>query len=302
MTQFLSTKRDIKSFRRRYWFLISVMSLCLNINHNRVYGFIPNIYEPNAEHLRMTGNRMASIASKFIQYGPTKEGTNLAKLAVTLYPKKVELWMILAEGQIKINKLDDAMVSINKAKIYNPELPELWFAEASISLRQNKPQKAIKAIQLGLKFDPKNAIAYFQLGNAKLILNKKSEALKDFVKSSKLKPDYWQSKNNQGLVLYELGKKEQAISIWRNVLKITNDAEPKLALAAALNEKKSKIEESIELAKEALNSNPNYVSQKHQKEQLWGVKLQAATKELFKNPKLETAINKAMANSNYENN
>ena len=59
--------------------------------------------------------------------------------------------------------------------------------------------------------------------------------------------------------------------------------------------------EAIELAKEALNQNPNYFFQQYQKEQLWGEKLQTAGIELFKNPKLKSVINTASANSNFSN-
>ena len=44
--------------------------------------------------------------------------------------------------------------------------------------------------------------------------------------------------------------------------------------------------------------NPNYVSSKHQADQLWGSKLQAATKELLKEPGLRYDVERALANSN----
>ncbi len=72
-----------------------------------------------------------------------------------------------------------------------------------------------------------------------------------------------------------------------------------LALAAALNANEPKNTESIELAKQALMQNPNYVSEKYQKEQLWGFRLQKATKKLFSNPQLVSDIEKAVANSDF---
>ena len=55
--------------------------------------------------------------------------------------------------------------------------------------------------------------------------------------------------------------------------------------------------ESLDLAKKALSKNPQYVSSKHQAEQLWGGKLREATKELLKDPKLSDDVERALANS-----
>ena len=71
-----------------------------------------------------------------------------------------------------------------------------------------------------------------------------------------------------------------------------------LALAAALSQSDKKTQESLSLAKKALALNPNYVSSKHQADQLWGRKLQDATKQLFKHPKLDYDVERALANSN----
>ena len=95
-----------------------------------------------------------------------------------------------------------------------------------------------------------------------------------------------------------MGKTKQAILIWRKVLNIKENPEPMLALAAALNQTQKPSQESISLAKKALAQNPNYISSKYQGEQLWGLKLQEATKELFKHPNLSYDVERALANSN----
>ena len=58
---------------------------------------------------------------------------------------------------------------------------------------------------------------------------------------------------------------------------------------------------SIELTREALDENPNYIHEKFRKEQLWGKKLQAATKQLLTIQELEASINKAIRNSDFSN-
>ena len=70
-----------------------------------------------------------------------------------------------------------------------------------------------------------------------------------------------------------------------------------LALAAAMHRNQEKSSEILNLAKQALAKNPNYVSPNYQKEQLWGSSLLKATKQLLTNPQLLSDVERALANS-----
>ena len=263
-----------------------------------IHAFVPYIYEPKSEELKKTGVSIGKTAAQLLQLEQAKEAEKLASLAVRLQPNDDRLWTILAESQLRTNNLKDAIQSIARAKRINPNKAGLWFAEASLYLRQNQIIKAIYLLEKGLKIDPNNPGAYFQLGNAQVMQGKLHLALKSYKKASSLNPNFWEAINNQSLILYEINKKQKAIDLWRDVLKITNNAEPLLGLATGLYEKNIKNRESIDLAKEALANNPNYVSTEYQKEQLWGKKLQKAAKLLLSDPLLKSAVQKAMANSN----
>ena len=126
-------------------------------------------------------------------------------------------------------------------------------------------------------------------------------ALSAFKASANINPKLWQSINNEGLVYFELGERKKAIKKWRRVLTIKADPEPKLALAIALYSIDPNNSESISLAKEALQENPNYFFQEFQAEQLWGEKLQEYGQKFFKHPKLKDVITTASANSNFTN-
>ena len=59
-------------------------------------------------------------AYKLLYFGQFKEGLALAKLAISLNPKDVNLWALLAEAQINNKLFDDALLSIEKrASSYN---------------------------------------------------------------------------------------------------------------------------------------------------------------------------------------
>ena len=291
----------VSFLRKLNWILFSIISLKVIFTNYSTYAFVPSINEPSIEELKKTSLKIGTTAKQFIFFGRPEEGISFAKLAISLNPEEIDLWLILIEGQMKNNSLSDALVSIQSAKKINPEVASLWFVEGSIALRQDKLELASKSINKGLLIDESNAWAYFELGNTQIMQNKLRKALKTFKKAENIDPKFWQAINNKALVLFELDKRSKAIKVWRSVLKIEAAAEPKLALASALNKKEPGNEEAIELAIEALRENPNYVFQKHQKEQLWGDKLQKAAKELLITPALEEARNTALAKSTINN-
>lgn len=285
-------------FQRNCFLLLSVFfNINLIICTEPVNSFIPYTYSPDKEILKKTSMGIGFTASEYIKYGQIKEAIELSRLAVSLNPKEVKLWQILSRAQLNNQLYKEALISIEKAKEINPNISSIWYTKASIEMQIGEINSAIKSINKTLKIDNANSNAYFLLGNARLMQKKHIAALHAFQKATDINPQLWQAMNNRGLIFFELGNKKKAIKIWRRVLTINDDAEPKLALAIALYSLEPNNTESLRLTKEALQENPNYLYQQHQEDQLWGKKLQLAGQTLFKNPKLKTIIKKAEANS-----
>ena len=258
---------------------------------------VPTVYLPSAQELEGSAIGIGRTAAQLLSLGQPEEAARLAALAVRLRPNDERLWAVLAEAQLRSKQLKPAADSLARAKKLDPKNAGLWFAEASLALRDNRPNDAIPLLDQGLKLDPKNPSAYFDLGNARVMQTEFRAALSAFEKASSLKPTFWEALNNQGIVLFEMGNTREAIQRWRHVLTIERNAEPMLALAAALNRQKDGDEEAITLAQQALKQDPNYVLPDHQKQQLWGLSLRLATRDLLTNPGLKTAVDRAQANA-----
>ena len=115
-----------------------------------------------------------------------------------------------------------------------------------------------------------------------------SEAIKLFDKSVQIKPEFWQAINNQGLAHYEKNNVNQSIKLFEKAISIDDNAEPLLGLASCLRIKDIKL--AFQLAKKALNKNPNYVNYDYRKEQLWGEKLQTSTEILLQNGQIKEDV------------
>jgi len=113
-------------------------------------------------------------------------------------------------------------------------------------------------------------------------------AVKLFDKSTKIKPDFWQAINNQGLAYFELNNVNLAIKLFESAISIEENAEPLLGLASCINIQDNKL--AIELAKKALDKDPKYVNYDYRKEQLWGEKLQASTEILLQDEQLKKDV------------
>jgi tetratricopeptide (TPR) repeat protein len=132
------------------------------------------------------------------------------------------------------------------------------------------------------------------------MLGQPNEALSSFSKAATLRQNFWEAVNNQGLVLFELDRRSEAMDRWRKVLSSKADAaETTLALGSSLFlANPQQRAEAIRLANNALNEDPNYVKESYQKDQLWGPKLRAAARHLLSQPELKSAVERASANAN----
>ena len=249
---------------------------------------IPDYYQPSTKNLKREGLSIGKSAYQLLYFGQIKDSLNLAKLAIMMDDSSETLWTILAEAQIASKLYEKALISLNKAQEINPRMGEIYFAKSSIYLIQSNLKEAKIALQSGLKILPKDNNAIFQLGNIFLMEKNYEKALEEFDKAIKIKSNFWQAINNKGLAYYELDNINLSIVSLKKAISIEENAEPLLALASCLESKN--IKEAIVLAKKALIKNPKYVDYNYRKEQLWGEKLQKATKTLFKNKELEEAI------------
>ncbi len=291
---------------RRLWQLLSSLCLTLPLTASPlvVYALparalVPFVYLPQEKELEGAGLGIAQAAARLLRLGQAEDAARLAELTVQLLPEDPRGWVLLAEAELRSNQTDKAVVALSRAKELDPDNAGIWFAEGSLALRNGKPEDAVGLLRKGLELDSKNAGAYFDLGNAQILLGNNAAALGSFEKASGLRKDFWEAINNQGLVLFESGRTNDAIGRWQRVLKIKPDiAETSLAIAAALFDRNpADRAEALRLAESALAEEPNYVKESFQKEQLWGPRLREVTGRLLALPELKPAVERALANA-----
>ena len=247
----------------------------------KVESIVPFYYFPTIKNLQKESLALGKNAYQLLYFGQYEDSLNLAKLAVKINGTNEKLWLILSEAQVANKLYKNALNSLNKAEKINSDISEVYFAKSNIYLQISQQKNAKNALEKGLIIEPNNHKALFQLGNILLMEKNYSGAIKVFEKSLKIKPDFWQAINNQGLAYFEKNKINISIKLFEKAISIQENAEPLLGLASCLRIKDIKL--ALELAKRALNINPNYVNYDYRKEQLWGEKLQNSTEILLRN-------------------
>ena len=262
----------------------------------KVQSIVPYYYFPTISNLQKQSLLIGKKAYQLLYFGQYEDSLNLAKLAVKINATDEKLWLILSETQVANKLYKNALNSLNKAQKINLNLSEIYFAKSNIYLNISQQNKAKNALEIGLKIEPNNHRALFQFGNILLMEKNYFKAIKLFDRSIKIKPDFWQAFNNQGLAYFEKNDINLSIKHFEKAISIEDNAEPLLGLASSLRIKNIKL--AIELAKKALNKDPNYVNYDYRKEQLWGEKLQKSTEILFQNDELKEDVRVAKSKRN----
>jgi len=266
---------------------VSCISFCL-LKIDQIQSLVPYYYLPTQKNLNRESLSIGKTAYQLLYFGQYEQGLNLAKLAVQINKNDEKLWLILSEAQVANELYKNALFSLNKAQKLNPKNSEIYFAKSNIYLKISKLENAKTALETALRIEPNNHKAIFQLGNILLMEKNYSEAIKLFDKSVQIKPDFWQAINNQGLAYFEKNNINQSIKHFEKAIAIDDNAEPLLGLASCLRIKDIKL--AFQLAKKALNKNPDYVNYDYRKEQLWGEKLQTSTELLLQNDELQKDV------------
>ena len=276
----------MKSFFKKIIYASLISFYFLKIE--QVQSLVPYYYFPTIKNIQEASLSIGKNAYQLLYFGQYKQSLNLAKLAVKIDKTNIQLWLILSEAQIANEQYKNALDSLNKAEKINSKISEIYFAKSNIYLKISQLTKAKDALKTGLRIEPDNHKGIFQLGNIFLIEKNYPEAIKLFDKSIKIKPNFWQAINNQGLAYFEKNNINRSIKLFEKAISIQENAEPLLGLASCLRIKN--IELALQLAKKALNKDPNYVDYDYRKEQLWGEKLQTSTEILLKNDQIQTDV------------
>ena len=125
-------------------------------------------------------------------------------------PKDVNILNFLSQAQTALGKIEEALVSVDKAIEYDPSNVILWQLKATNLMMVQRNDEAIPVIEKCMELQPGD-VNFIMRGQVDYILNDHASAGGWFDKALEIDPENPISNHMKGLVLYNLGQYSEAI-------------------------------------------------------------------------------------------
>jgi superkiller protein 3 len=136
------------------------------------------------------------------------------------FAKRVDLYLVMGECQLKLNKPRDARDSFEVASQIAPNNAAVWTGLGKAALQINDLRRADISIRRSLSINPASSEGNLLLGYVRLKEKKLPEALAAFKKANTIDPADTVSLCMLGLVLEKMGKGDEAMKCYARALKM----------------------------------------------------------------------------------
>lgn len=177
------------------------------------------------------------------------------------FPEQADGWVNLAECQFRLNDFLESLRSANTAIALNSASAQAWITRGDSLGAMKQYEEALKSYAKATQIQP-DAIASLNQGNLLLELNRHVEALDCFGDALRLAPNMLPARSNRADVLNYLGRIEDAIDDYRQVLLGKPDDEAVLKKISVCLVKLNRGGDAIRFFRDALQVQPSLLTAK----------------------------------------
>ena len=168
-------------------------------------------------------NASSLLGTLYLQLNMPAPAAEWLSKAVTINPRQHDVWSNLANAQLALGRLEDALISYNQAIALKPEHVGGYINRANAHhALLNYPASLVDA-ECAIRLQPDNAVAHNLHGNALLGLKRYEEALASYDAAIKLKPDFADAFNNRANALRYMQRLDQALASYNQSLSLQPD-------------------------------------------------------------------------------
>jgi len=142
------------------------------------------------------------------------------KASLTHLPQRPSTLINLGVVLIKLGKLSEARVVLDRARSIEPMSPEPALNRGLLLFKEHKYEEAITNFELAIELKPDYAQAWTNRGISLKALRRLEEALASHDRSIELSPEYGDAWNNRGNVLADLMRRDEALSSFIQAIEI----------------------------------------------------------------------------------
>jgi tetratricopeptide (TPR) repeat protein len=146
--------------------------------------------------------------------------------AIEFKPNKDEAWYNRGVALYKLGRLDDAIASYDKAIEFKPDKDEAWNGRGNALYKLDKLDDAVASYDEAIEFKPNQDEAWYNRGVALDTLGRLDEAVASYDKAIEFKPDKDEAWNGRGVALDTLGRLDEAVASYDKAIEFKpNDDE-----------------------------------------------------------------------------
>lgn len=177
------------------------------------------------------------------------------------FPKHVEGWVNLAECQFRLNDFPECLRSAKSALALNSASTQAWTIQADSLRAMKQYEEALKSYKKANQVQP-NAIASLNQGVLLLELGRYGEAVESLSGALHVAPNLLAARSNRADALNHLGRIEEAVNDYRQVLISNPVDEAILKNISICLVKLNRGGEAIQLFRNALEVQPSLLTAK----------------------------------------
>ncbi len=153
-------------------------------------------------------------------------------------PPTVKTLYALADILSSQGKNAEAETVLKRIIQEHPEFLPAWNSLAELQMRQRHIDQAVNTLSTAQKINPRDAVLLNNLGMCYMIRQDYNKALEMFTATAGVKPENAKYRANMAVSLAFLGRDDEAISLYRQILP-ENQVQHNLSIIRAAREKKS---------------------------------------------------------------
>lgn len=199
-----------------------------------------------------------TLVDAYFAQNKTRQSKELLEIMEKKFPDNTEALLKLAELYYLVKQYQLGIEYVNKALKVNENLAKAYYLKGSIYRESGDTTRAISSLQTAVEQDNKFEDAFFDLG---LIFasRKNPLALEYYNNVIAINPSNENARFARAKVLQDLGKHDEAISGYENILSTNKNCENCLYnLGAIYLEIKKDNKKALEYFTRAIEINPNY--------------------------------------------
>ena len=166
-----------------------------------------------------------------------RTSADFAEKALLADPRSPKAHKAIASIYFARGKIDEAIEELERAVDMEPKYARAWLNLGTCWLELGEEKKGIRFFKRAIELDNDllaKAIAYYNIASMQAAGNKHKQAADNYNRAGKLLPGYFNIHYGRGIALMNLGRDDEAISAFEEVIRLKPDyASAHLGLASA---------------------------------------------------------------------